>query len=271
MGQRLVITVNVEHKDITRLFNCYYHWSAYTQCSIDTINEIVKEYADLFKNYTSANIDMYHKITYCIFNAFFRTGAGIMLSEDGKEKKILEEINNEIEFQKSQDRNFGLIAITEKEMKTSQNWSEGDIHILIDKNGSIKLTKFDVCAISIIPYNSNGEISLENCRAVCERLFDKQNMEEFEAVLDISDIVNTEEIEAKLYLSKFMPYNVKNEYLRKIISANDYFKYKSEILDGNILMFDSSLNTFEPLDDESFFKINLFWSENGLNFYTGIE
>lgn len=264
MGQRLVITVNVEHNDTVRLFNCYYHWGAYTRCSLSIINEIVQEYTNLFQNYKSTNTDMYHKITYCIFNAFFETGAGIMLSEDKKEKKILKKINDEIKFQESRNRSDGLIAITEEEMNTSQSWSEGNIHIFINKNGNITLTKFDIYGLFMIPYDDNGEILLEDYREVCQNLFGIPNMEEFETVLDISDIVNSEEIEAKLYLTKFMPCDVKNEYLKEIIFTNDFFQYKSEILDGDILLFDSSSNIFKTIDIDSFTRINLFWSEKGL-------
>lgn len=124
MGQRLVVTVRSMGKDIC---NIYYHWSAYTKSALYETRDIL--------NCIYSNEDISEKelllrlIHFCENN-----GGGISNGADGDEWKYIQNLYpNETFKAEGINRNYGLISLSEKEMKQSQYWSEGDVVIDIDE------------------------------------------------------------------------------------------------------------------------------------------
>ena len=112
MGQRL----NIEIMENERIYaNAYYHWGAYTSQGLSYVKEILeginpildKEYSD--KTVTAIKI-------------LELTGAGLTEEE-------LEFANKNFDYKECKGRNSGLIAISEKGMKETQNWEESRITI----------------------------------------------------------------------------------------------------------------------------------------------
>lgn len=121
MGQRLVITVRNNGKDLAKI---YYHWGAYTVSALWHASNLAK----------------------CIYNGQDETEKKFKLrlirfcEENGGG---IDGTANELQYVKNQypmevfktdeySRNNGLIAISEQGMAEMQKWSEGDIYLDID-------------------------------------------------------------------------------------------------------------------------------------------
>lgn len=118
MGQRLVVNI---YKNDKNLANAYYHWSAYSYASLETIKPAI----EMLESYDSENFGVVDAIK--ILQA---TGAEIT---DGELEYCKE---NNIEVSRNYetiDRNQGLIAVSEKEMKETLDWAEGIIDIYVDE------------------------------------------------------------------------------------------------------------------------------------------
>lgn len=116
MGQRLV--VNVKNRGET-LANAYYHWSAYSTCSLDTVRPII-DYLMLKPLKKLSTIDAIELLRL--------TGADITESE-------LLEVKGEfpgLKKVREDNRNEGLIAVTGKGISENMYWSEGTIDINLD-------------------------------------------------------------------------------------------------------------------------------------------
>lgn len=124
MGQRLNITIT---KNGERLANAYYHWSAYSEASLQLAESIIKN----LKLIQNTN---FNDITKAIILLQF-TNAGLTIDE-------LEYAGNHLnDFEKNQElfhiavnRNEGLIAISEEGMNETESYEEGRVTIDIGKN-----------------------------------------------------------------------------------------------------------------------------------------
>ena len=143
MGQRLVVTIKQENKDIAKI---YYHWAAYTVEALcttkDIIRQIYRSHSDL-KNKSPRQIQ-FELITLCEANN------GGVISED---YKYVKNMFPNYEFVTNGMNCFGLIALSESVMCDMQSWAEGDVIINLDTN----MVNFCVinCYDSIEEYNEN--------------------------------------------------------------------------------------------------------------------
>lgn len=122
MGQRLVVTIQKDERDLCKI---YYHWSAYSFSALKETQAIVNCIYN-HKEETEKEL-LLRLIRFCEEN-----GGGI----DGKEEefKYIQSLYPNETFKKEDySRNFGLIALSEKGMQDLQNWSEGDVTIDIDE------------------------------------------------------------------------------------------------------------------------------------------
>lgn len=123
MGQRLVVTVKNNGKDLAKL---YYHWSAYTVSALMEARDIVNCIYD-HNDETEKELQL-RLIRFCEEN-----GGGI--KGDGKELAYIQNMfPNETFKTDDYSRNRGLIALSEEGMDDLQSWSEGDIDIIIDED-----------------------------------------------------------------------------------------------------------------------------------------
>lgn len=120
MGQRLVVTVY--GTDNERLANGYFHWSAYSDSAAEVLNNMVDVDG---KAREAATINgVLDEVLYAI-KMFEFIGAGIHKDEIG----TVQEKYPDIQFIEAQDRNDGLVAITEDKMDDFMNWAEGTVEI----------------------------------------------------------------------------------------------------------------------------------------------
>lgn len=140
MGQRLVVTIKHDSKDIAKI---YYHWSAYTMSALYKTKELVNF---IYNRIDETKDDMLLRlIHFCYAN-----GGGIR--GDDYEFKYITNLYPGASFKDSgYSRNNGLIALSERGMSELQGWSEGDVTIDIDED----VIEFGVCGWyeSLLEYN----------------------------------------------------------------------------------------------------------------------
>lgn len=117
MGQRLVITVDMDGEDICKI---YYHWSAYSLSALYRVRDLIPVLGK--EGDTVLNITRFLE----------SQGGGIDEGTSGKEYEAFKEKYPDEEFSDDVNRNEGLIAITQAGMDDMQGWSEGDITINLD-------------------------------------------------------------------------------------------------------------------------------------------
>ena len=121
MGQRLVVTIKYQEKDLAKI---YYHWSAYTTSALYETKRII----DCIYNHedeTAKELQL-RLIRFCEEN-----GGGI--DGDTSEFEYIENMfPGEAFLHGGYSRSNGLIALSEKCMTEMQHWSEGDVEIDID-------------------------------------------------------------------------------------------------------------------------------------------
>lgn len=133
MGQRLNLEIRKKGKILA---NSYYHWSAYTPDSFRLIN-IAYDYITM--NHHKENDDVMLAV-----HALESTGAGMEdceLTEVYKQRKYAG-----VEFKKATDRNEGLLAISEKGIESTIQWSEETAVIDITDPEDIKFNFWVVWA-----------------------------------------------------------------------------------------------------------------------------
>ena len=121
MGQRLVVTVKRNEKEIAKI---YYHWSAYTYSALYETRNII----NCIYNHTDETEKelLLRLIRFCENN-----GGGI----DGVQSEfdyIRSLYPDEMFKDRDISRSNGLIALSEKCMHDMQGWSEGDVYIDLD-------------------------------------------------------------------------------------------------------------------------------------------
>lgn len=119
MGQRLNIEIIDRNGEC--LANSYYHWSAFSTSSLATAVEVIANFDKLRKQYENNML--------LAIKMLEQSGAG--LTKDGSLEKAKELFPNEI-FKIGENRNSGLIGITEKDIDETRQWEEGRITINID-------------------------------------------------------------------------------------------------------------------------------------------
>lgn len=123
MGQRLVITVQKNEKELAKI---YYHWSAYTTSALYEARDLINHLKDNYKNERDLQLDLIRFVE--------GRGGCIDGGEGSKEFNKIQEIFPNEDFSSSGSRNEGLIAITEDGMDDIQRWSEGDLIVDLDDN-----------------------------------------------------------------------------------------------------------------------------------------
>lgn len=123
MGQRLIVTVEHQGKDLAKL---YFHWSAYTVSALWETQKIVNCIYN-HEDETERELQL-RLIRFCEEN-----GGGIR--GDGIEYMYIKNRFPGEDF-KTEDysRSNGLIAISERGMQELQFWSEGDVIINLDED-----------------------------------------------------------------------------------------------------------------------------------------
>lgn len=123
MGQRLVITVRKEKKDIAKI---YYHWSGYSDSALEETKALLKEIDTKEENIK--------KLQLSIIRACESMGGGIDGGAGSKEFSYVRNIFPNVNFKGDPNRNFGLVALSENDMEEIQRWSEENIVIDLDYN-----------------------------------------------------------------------------------------------------------------------------------------
>ena len=123
MGQRLNIEI-VENG--VCLANAYYHWSAYTSSAFELAKQIIQAIPKVKEEIPVMRAIRLLEVT----------GAKLMVEEiEYAKDKLLGD-----DFAKADNRNDGLISISEKGINETRMWQEGAVYIYLDENRM----KFDV-------------------------------------------------------------------------------------------------------------------------------
>ena len=140
MGQRLVIQNQINYESVNVI---YYHWSAYTESSIEELKDFANRLSVNYKNRSDSffamltdagreliekldngsltdneKIDLFNLMTY-----FSVSGTG---ASDKDSLKYLSQFTNDTNRQ-NVSRNEGLLAITEDDQEDTLGWSEGTL------------------------------------------------------------------------------------------------------------------------------------------------
>ena len=142
MGQRLVVTIKQDKKDICKI---YYHWSAYTMSALYQTQEIV---GCIYNGKDETKEDLLLRLIRFCENS----GGGIDGSGD-EFNYIASLYPNEKFKEDGYSRSDGLIALSENGMGELQGWSEGDVIIDIYED----LIEFGVCGWyeNLLEYNES--------------------------------------------------------------------------------------------------------------------
>ena len=133
MGQRLVVTVKNNGKDLAKI---YFHWSAYTVSALMEARKIVDCICE--EDYKTEKELQLRLIHFCEEN-----GGGIDGGSDSPEFKYIQNMfPNETFKSEGINRTYGLIALSENGMNDLQNWSEGDLDIILDEDLIINYVYF---------------------------------------------------------------------------------------------------------------------------------
>lgn len=124
MGQRLNIEI---HNNGELLANCYYHWAAYT----DSTLELATDALDALYNEVCENLNPKQKAIVMLY----ATGASMQGETELKLAKELMKGVDDWEFPDKfePDRNSGLINLSEEGMQDTRDWAEGAVIIDIGK------------------------------------------------------------------------------------------------------------------------------------------
>ena len=124
MGQRLVVTIQKNNQDIAKI---YYHWSAYSISALEETREIINVLYDDDNEEKDLRLRL---IRFCE-----NSGGGIDGGENSDEWNYITSLYPNKKFKTENiNRNYGLIALSEKGMDDIQGWSEGNIYIDLDEN-----------------------------------------------------------------------------------------------------------------------------------------
>ena len=189
MGQRLVIEIK---EGDTVLANAYYHWSGYTETSLNLLNEVMNK--GILNNIPikfSKGDEQFYAI-----KLLETTGAKI-LEEDFKIATLKFPMN---EFETSKNKTDGLIAFSEKNINKNMDSAEAIISI------DLKSRTIDI----------GGIYNYENL----DELQEMANEDEEDLNIAIIDF-NITEISFEDFKNRF-------EDIKKLIENHEYIKSKDD-------------------------------------------
>lgn len=189
MGQRLVIEIK---EGDTVLANAYYHWSGYTETSLNLLNEVMNK--GILNNipikFSKGDEQLY------AIKLLETTGAKI-LEEDFKIATLKFPMN---EFETSKNKTDGLIAFSEKNINKNMDSAEAIISI------DLKSRTIDI----------GGIYNYENL----DELQEMANEDEEDLNIAIIDF-NITEISFEDFKNRF-------EDIKKLIENHEYIKSKED-------------------------------------------
>lgn len=141
MGQRLNIQIE---KDGEALANAYYHWSAYTGSAAELTMEICDFYDDIAE---ASQSDL--ELAVMLLQ---HTGAGLNDEEWARIKAHKDLRANDIDLRTCNNRNNGLLSITQEGIEETAWWEEGRV--------TIELTDRSIY-FDVMMYMTNEEFELE--------------------------------------------------------------------------------------------------------------
>ena len=204
MGQRLNIEIIKDGKTIA---NCYYHWSAYTLCSLNTANKVIEYYDELMNQNLPDEVLAVKMFENCNSFDFFTGGVNTAgLTKDSYEymcKKY-----PQYTFKESVDRNAGLIGVTLEDMINTRNWQEGIINIDLDKK----------------TINAGSMIDYYEAENFMEEWIDEDEEFNYE---DLPDFPRDDLDE--------IPFDEINEVINEIESCNSY-RFKSKKYNNEVIL-----------------------------------
>lgn len=197
MGQRLVIHMFDKGKEIA---NAYYHWSAYTDDAIYTVKKMLNSYEQLKKENPDKRL--------IAIRLLEKTGAGFPNADMVGAKEVYP---NET-FAISNDRNEGLIAISEDSMEESSRWEEGRVDIYLDSE--------------TIEFNVWMEVLIEQYIKDIEDISEERYKEISKKVLNNIENIPFEEDIHKVPINKFAKFAdiVLEADYNMMINGNIYIK-----------------------------------------------
>ena len=123
MGQRLVITVRKEQKDIAKI---YFHCSGYSVSALEETRSLLED--------IDTNEEDIKKLQLNIIRACESMGGGIDGGAGSEEFSYVCNMFPNVNFKEDPNRDFGLVALSENGMKEMQCWIDGNIVIDLDYN-----------------------------------------------------------------------------------------------------------------------------------------
>ena len=205
MGQRLNIEIMDRNGD--SLANCYYHWSAYTSSAIELTEQVLKFIKENKQKYMKDG-----KLDKKLFAIRMLESTGAGLCEEDDIPAFKEQYPNE-PYKEAEDRNRGLISITEESMDKTRDWEEGRVEINIDYDTVsfdviYEMDKYELSDI----VNEDGDMNDDEIEAAAEELLSK-----------MSDIG-----EDYPFSLEAIPFDKFEEVSKKIEDSSSYFKYKGD-------------------------------------------
>lgn len=192
MGQRLVIEI----KDgDTVLANAYYHWSGYTETSLNLLNEVMNK--GIFNNDKKLPIKFSKGDEQLYAIKLLETTGAKILEEDLKIATLKFPMN---EFETSNNKTDGLIAFSEKNINKNMDSAEAIISI------DLKSRRIDLGGI----YNYED----------LDELQEMANEDEEDLNIAIIDF-NITEISFEDFKNRF-------EDIKKLIENHEYIKSKED-------------------------------------------
>ena len=123
MGQRLVVTVETNERELCKL---YYHWSAYTLSALWETKQVI----DCIYDHEGAESES--ELILRLIHFCENKGGCIDGGRDSTEGRYIQRRYPEDTFKETGDRSDGLIAISDPGMLKMQLMSEGDVVVNID-------------------------------------------------------------------------------------------------------------------------------------------
>ena len=178
MGQRLTVTIKKNGKNIA---NCYFHWSGYTETAIGITNEVLDNLMSMENLKTASPLD----IAMIGFSL-----AGYSTGLEGTESNYLNSEYPNVDREQirfNNDRNEGLICISEKGMDDSIGAGEMLVNIDIGKETVVNEFLYPedsdedygdcVMECAELRYDPQQELSFDEYFDMCRDLYDEDPRE----------------------------------------------------------------------------------------------
>lgn len=133
MGQRLNIEIVKNGKVLA---NSYYHWAGFSNSAVNLVIQIIREYEYIQKY----KVEKYIKNKDLLFAIRLLESTGAGLNDINATRKILKDETMNLKLRECQERNEGIIGITQKDIEETRYWEEGRVSIDIEN----KIIDFDV-------------------------------------------------------------------------------------------------------------------------------